>query len=327
MKDNPVRIVFHGENAGAFHAGFADLLGKDAEIALLPDALDAEADRATYEAADVIVATRFTALLPTPVKLKLFLVPGAGTDAVDVAALPAGVTVCNCFGHEAAIAEYVMAAILSRVIPMAQADAELRQERWTWWAGTKERAHGEICGKTIGLLGYGHIGKAIAARAHAFGMIVHTANRSAVSDTLVDRAFTLDELEAFYASADIIVVSLPLVEQTRSLVNAAAFADMRKNAVLINVGRGPVVDEAALFEALTKHQIAGAVIDTWYHYPAPGTLTSSPASLPFHTLPNVMMTPHMSGWTEGTISRRQATMAENIQRLREGRELINVVRG
>jgi len=87
-----------------------------------------------------------------------------------------------------------------------------------------------------------------------------------------------------------------------------------------------VVDEQALFAALQTKQIAGAAIDTWYSYPPAGSLTAAPGHLPFHTLENLLMTPHMSGWTSGTITRRQATMAENVERIRTGRDCINVVR-
>lgn len=321
-----MRIVFHGENAASFSDGFAELLDAEADIRVLPDMLSG-ADREAYAAADVIVATKFDASLPVPRGLKLFHVPGAGFDAVDLAALPPATTVCNCFGHEQAIAEYVMGALLARNIPLAAADADLRKGQWTWWAGAPERVHGEIAGKTIGLLGFGHIGKAIAARAKAFEMQVVVANRSKVATSdLVDRAFTLDQLGEFWGSADAIVVSVPLTGETKGIVGADAFAKMRPGAVIINVGRGPTIDEAALYEALKRNRIAGAIIDTWYQYPGPGRANPLPSALPFHELPNIVMTPHMSGWTTGTIRRRQRTIADNVGRRLRGAACINIVR-
>jgi phosphoglycerate dehydrogenase-like enzyme len=157
-------------------------------------------------------------------------------------------------------------------------------------------------------------------------MRVHAANRSVIGDTaLADRAFMLPELPAFWGSADFFVVSLPLTEGTRGLVGESSFAAMPAHAVLINVGRGPVVDETALFKALRDRRIAFAAIDTWYSYPAAGTLTGAPSRLPFHELPNLLMTPHMSGWTAGTIRRRQAVIADNVNRCRQGLALMNVV--
>ena len=322
-----IRIVFHGENAAAFSDGLADLLDMSSEIAVLPDALDSPADRAAYAGAEAVIGSRYHAALPRPDALRLFQVPGAGYDAVDLAALPDTAVVCNCFGHEQAIAEYVMAALLARTVPLADADARLRRGDWAYWAGAADRVHGELAGSTIGLLGFGHIGQAIARRAKAFEMQVVVASRRAVpSSPLVDRAFPLEELPAFWASADSFVVSVPLAEETRGIVGAAAFAAMQPHAVLLNVGRGATVDEHALFQALQGGAIAGAVIDTWYRYPSPGQPGPPPSALPFETLPNLVMTPHMSGWTAGTIRRRQAVIASNIRRRHAGESCANVIR-
>lgn len=322
-----MRIIFHGENAASFSQDFGELVGSEADIRLLPDALNDEADQRAYAEADVIIGVKFDGTLPRPQRLKLFHVPGAGYDAVDLVALPAGTSVCNCFGHEQAIAEYVMSALLARHIPLADADRRLRQGDWAYWAGAPDRVHGEIAGKTIGLLGFGHIGKAIARRAKAFEMQVHVANRSSIAvSELVDRAFTLDRLDEFWDSADAIVVSLPLTPETKGLVAEAAFAAMRPDAVIFNVGRGPIIDEAALYAALKQNRIGGAVIDTWYRYPGSADANPLPAALPFHELSNIVMTPHMSGWTGGTIRRRQQIIADNIRRSAAGEPLVNLVR-
>lgn len=322
-----MRIIFHGENAASFSQGFEELVGPEAQIRILPDVLASPSDREAYAAAQAIIGVKFDAGLPMPAGLKLFHVPGAGYDAVDLARLPAQAHLCNCFGHEQAISEYVMSALLARAIPLADADARLRRGDWAYWAGSPDRVHGEIAGQTIGLLGFGHIGKAIARRAKAFEMTVHVANRSPVATSaLVDRAFGLDELEAFCSSVDALVVSVPLTADTTGLVGKAALAAMKPGAVILNVGRGPTIDEAALFEALRDRRIGGAVIDTWYRYPNAGEPNILPSKLPFHELSNVLMTPHMSGWTSGTISRRQRTMADNITRCLSGATLTNVVR-
>ncbi len=322
-----MRIIFHGENAATFSHGFADRLGQPAEIRLLPDVLQTEAEREAYARAEAIVGVKFDASLPLPADLRLFHVPGAGYDAVDLDRLPASAALCNCFGHEQAIAEYVMGALLARAIPLADADSRLRRGDWAYWAGAPERVHDEIAGRTIGLVGFGHIGKAIAARAKAFEMQVHVANRSPVPPSpLVDRAFGLDRLADFLGSVDVVVVSVPLTGDTKGLIGADALAAMRPDAVLVNVGRGPTVDEAALYEALKNRRIGGAVIDTWYRYPQADDASPLPSKLPFHELSNVLMTPHMSGWTDGTIRRRQAVIAANIRRRFSGEPLENVVK-
>lgn len=322
-----MHIVFHGENAATFSDGFGGLLSMPAEIHVLPDILTEESDREIYQTADVIVGVKFDASLPMPKKLSLFHVPGAGYDAVDLTLVPSGAVACNCFGHETAIAEYVMSAILARHVPLTDADAQLRKGQWSYWSGKRERAHGEIAGKIVGLLGFGHIGKAIARRAKAFDMRVSVANRSRVATSdLVDESYGLDQLEHFFAAADFIVVSVPLTEETRGIVNAESFAAMRSDAVIFNVGRGPTIDQKALYDALSNKEIGGAVIDTWYAYPAPARLDAVPGDFPFHELGNIVMTPHMSGWTSGTIARRQAVIAENILHRARGENCINVIR-
>ena len=322
-----MRIVFHGANAASFSGDFGRLVGEAAEIRVLPDVLTDPSDRQTYAAADAIIGVRFARDLPRPEKLQLFHVPGAGYDRVDLGALPGSAVVCNCFGHEQAIAEYVMAALLARHVPLTDADRKLRQADWAYWAGAPERIHEELAEKTIGLLGFGHIGKAIAVRAKAFEMKVHVANRSAVpASALVDCSFLLNDLRDFWGSVDFLVVSVPLTAETTGIVGTAAFAAMRATAVVLNVGRGPTINEQALFDALTNRRIAGAIIDTWYNYPSPSRANVLPSALPFNELSNLVMTPHMSGWTSGTIHRRQKTIADNIKRRAEGRPCVNVVR-
>jgi phosphoglycerate dehydrogenase-like enzyme len=323
---NALKIVFHGANAANFRAGFERMIEPGHTVVDVGDALSAPGEAEHFGSADVIVGIKLDATLPAPRRLKLYQAPAAGTDAIDLSLLPPASALCNCHGHEDAIAEYVFAALLQRHVPLAQADADLRRGQWTFWAGRPNALRTELGGQTLGLLGYGHISKAIAARAKAFGLRVHAANRSAIDSAYVDRAFALAELHAFLASVDVVVVTLPLTPQTQGIVDAAAFAAMRPGAWLVNVGRGPVVAEQALFDALRSQRLGGAVIDTWYRYPTPAQPVCAPSALDFASLPNVVMTPHMSGWTAGTVARRQQTMADNIARLATGRPLLNVLK-
>lgn len=321
-----MKILFHGQNAANFRGGFEQMLEPGHTIVDVGDALSAPGEAAHFESADVIVGIKLDASMPAPRRLRLYQAPAAGTDAIDLSLLPPAGTLCNCHGHEDAIAEYVFAALLARHVPLARADADLRRGQWTYWAGRPGALRTELSRQTIGLLGFGHISKAIARRAKAFGMQVHAANRSAVASEDVDRAFGLGDLHAFLRGVDIVVVTLPLTAQTQGLVDAAAFDAMRPGAVLINVGRGPVVEEQALYDALRGGRIAGAIVDTWYRYPTAAQPECAPSTLDFEALPNVVMTPHMSGWTAGTVHRRQLTMADNISRLATGRPLINVLK-
>jgi phosphoglycerate dehydrogenase-like enzyme len=322
-----MKIVFHGTNAANFRQGFEHLIDPIHSIVELGDALSAPGEAEHFAAADVIVGNRLAASMPQPLRLRLFQAPAAGTDAIELACLPAGSALCNCHGHEDAIAEYVFAALLTPHVPLAKADADLRTGQWTYFAGRPKALRTELSGQTLGLLGFGHIAKAIAVRAKAFGLRVQAANRSPVTSEHVDRSYTLgvSELHAFMAGVDIVVVSLPLTPQTQGLVDDAALRSMKPSAWIVNVGRGPVIVEQALYDALRARRIGGAVIDTWYQYPTPDQPACAPSKLDFAAFDNVVMTPHMSGWTNGTVQRRQHTMADNINRLAAGQSLLNVL--
>jgi phosphoglycerate dehydrogenase-like enzyme len=321
-----MNIVFHGQNAANFRLGFERLVDPSFQISDLSDDLQLPGARERFENAQVIIGVTLTDKHPIPKALRLYHAPAAGTDTINFAKLPSAAVLCNCFGHENAIAEYVMSALLMRHAPIAKADADLRAQRWTYWAGRPTALRTELGSQTIGLLGYGHIGRTIAARAKAFGMRVHAANRSPITDPLVDQAFSISALSEFMGSVDIVVVSLPLSPDTAGIVNSNALAAMRSDAIIMNVGRGPVIDEAALYAALASNTIGGAIIDTWYNYPTPAQAECAPSKFDFASLSNVVMTPHMSGWTSGTVSRRQQTIADNIARLVASRELVNVVK-
>lgn len=324
-----MQVVFFGAGATPYAKGIEALIGPGHQLTLLSGVLETDAQRAAFSAAEVLVSAHYNTSLPPLPALKLFHCPAAGVDAIDTAALPAGVPLCRCYGHEIAIGEYVLAAMLRHTVPLNQADAALRQGAWALGVGHPEKLHAELAGRTLGLLGYGHIGRRIAALAAVLGMRIIVANRSAVPLAApLAASFSLDALGDFYAEADFVVCSLPLAEKTRGLVGPAAFAAMKPSAVLINVGRGPVIDEDALYDALVSRRIAGAVIDTWYVYPRPGqTSPVPPGRRPFQTLDNLTLTPHMSGWTEGMVARRRQTIAANINAIAHGGALINRVGG
>jgi phosphoglycerate dehydrogenase-like enzyme len=320
-----LKIVFHGENAANFRTGIESLLHHTHQIVSVSQALLQAGETEHFETADVLVGVQLSRDMPRPHKLQLLQAPAAGTDGIDRACLPPQALLANCFGHENAIAEYVMAALLARHVPLQAADQALRQGEWRFFAGSPGALRTELGSQTLGLLGFGHIAKTLAQRAKAFGMRVVVANRSPVHSSDVDQSFKLADLPAFMAACDAVVVTLPLTDTTRGLVDAKALACMHPDALILNVGRGAVIDEHALFEALQQKSIGGAIIDTWYQYPNAEKPQCAPSQFDFASLPNVLMTPHMSGWTEGTVQRRKQSIAENINRLCAGQALLNVL--
>ena len=318
-----MKIVFHGANAATFVPGLSEQLGMPHSLSVLSDALDQPGEAQALAGADVVVGVHYAAS-DGPLSARLYQLPAAGFDKVALDALPDGCTACNAFGHENAIAEYVICALLSRHVPLADADRRLRAGDWHYWAGGPDGVRTEMGAERLGIVGFGHIGKALADRARAFGMAVHVANRSPVADPHVT-AHRLDALESMAARVDILINTLPLAADTQGIINAPVLAALKDGALVMNVGRGPVIDEDALWEALRGGRLS-AVLDTWYVYPSGGDPQPMPSKHPFHSLPNVTLTPHMSGWTTGTIARRTATVAENVNRLWRGAPLLNVIR-
>jgi phosphoglycerate dehydrogenase-like enzyme len=197
------------------------------------------------------------------------------------------------------------------------------------WAGAylSRAPHGEAAGKTLGLIGLGHIGKAVARRARAFDMKVMaiTGTRHNAADD-VDWIATADRLDEMLAAADYVVVACPLNDATRGMLGAAQFRRMKRDALLINVARAEIAREADLYEALATGTIGGAVLDAWYVYPKDKADKVEPSRFAFGSLANVQMTAHSAAWTDGVWARRCTLFAENIRRLEAGRPLLNVVR-
>src|SRR5665811_1742761 len=126
-----------------------------------------------------------------------------------------------------------------------------------------------------------------------------------------DRAGGIEELEHLLRESDVVVLSLPLGPSTRGMIAAGELAMMKPDAILVNVSRGQLIDEAALYAAFAANAIGGAVLDVWYQYPATGA-QCTPASYPFSELSNVLMTPHISGVTRQTFEGRVADIVANI---------------
>ena len=275
-------------------------------------------------AADAVITFEFgTALPPTP-RLRLLQISGAGYDQVDLARLPPGCTLCNVYEHEIGMAEYVLAGMLEWTIGLRAMDRRLRQGDWLG-SFHKPDFHGELAGKTLGIVGFGHIGAEVARRARAFDMRVGAVTRTPRPSELLDWVAPMAELDARLPECDFVLLCCPLNETTRGLIDRRRLALMKPSSVLINVARGEVADEDALYEALLDKTIAGAILDVWYVYPSAGNREPLPAYRPFHELANVIMSPHASGCTDRLLDRRWQVMTENLERFAAGRELRNQV--
>jgi len=277
---------------------------------------------------DVLVTMALTAEMGrAAARLKLVQVPGVGLDRIDRSALPDGVSLANVHGHETGIAEYVIGAMLALTRDFSRLDTALRAGEWRsqWSVGVAPPpTWSELAGKTLGILGYGRIGQAVARRARAFDMNISAIRRDVGPDDEPAFLGGPDSIGEVLRRSDYVLISMPATSETVGSIDRGRLGLMKPTAFLINVARAEIIDEDALYEALVQRSIAGAALDVWYRYPSkPGC--AAPATRPFHELPNVLMTPHVAGWTDGMLDTRAKLIAENIRRVAYGQTPLNLI--
>jgi phosphoglycerate dehydrogenase-like enzyme len=189
-------------------------------------------------------------------------------------------------------------------------------------AGVWEQFHTvEIRGQSLGIVGYGDIGRAVASRAHALGMKVQALRRRpelSHGDPCLERIVGSDRKQELLAQSDYVVVVTPLTPETRGMIGEPEFEMMKPTAVLINIGRGPVVDEPSLIHALQRKRIRGAALDVFDTEPLP-------AGHPFYKIENLLLSPHCADHTPDWKERTMRLFLENFERFRRGEPLLNVV--
>jgi phosphoglycerate dehydrogenase-like enzyme len=281
----------------------------------LPDAL---------RDADAVVCNRLTPEdTRHATRLRLVQATSAGADRVDPAALLPGCVLCNAYEHEDAIAEWVLMAVLALTRHLLVYDRGLRSGKWSRDLPLER----ELRGRTIGTIGYGHIGRRVVGLGRAFGMDAVAVTRSPAPERADGLRWlgSLRDLDGLFEEADVAVVCVPLVPETAAIVGAPQLELLGRGAYLANVARGGIVQEQPLYEALRDRRIAGAALDVWWSYPESRHARAQPSAYPFHELDNVVMTPHVSGRSEGTRAGRAEFVVEQLMRLAEGRSLENVI--
>ena len=178
----------------------------------------------------------------------------------------------------------------------------------------------EISGRTVGILGYGDIGRVVASRVHAMKMRVLATKRHATgsTDPLVERFYRPEDRREMMARCDYLVATAPLTEETRHMVSDAEFTVMKTTAVVINVGRGPVIEEAALVRALKTNRIKGAALDVFEHEPLP-------VGHPLYKLENVLLSPHCADHTADWQDQAMRLFLDQYRRFEKGELLKNIV--
>lgn len=261
------------------------------------------------------------ALLERAPRLRVVACPTVGHDHVDLAACRArGVVVTNTPGVlTEATADLTWALVLAAVRGIPQAESSLRAGEFRGW-GFWDYLGGDLHGRTLGIFGMGRIGKAVARRAAGFGMRIRYASRSRLPED-EERVLRAEwtAWDDLLPASDVLTLHAPLTPETRHLVDAAALRRMKPGSWLVNTARGPLVDEAALAEALREGRLAGAGLDVYEREPE-----VHPALL---ELPNVVLLPHVGSATRGTRTRMAVLAARNAHAVLSGLAPLTPVAG
>jgi len=255
-------------------------------------------------------------VIDAALRLKLIQKIGIGVNTIDLgAARRRGVAVCNMPGtNTQAVAEMTLLLMLATLRGLARLD-DLTRIGKGWELDPKiSDDFGELSGRTVGLVGFGAVGRRLVPMLQAIGAkVVYTSRRPAADSPIAFLPF-----RELLPVADLLSLHLPLTAETTGMMGAAAFAAMKRGSVLINTARGPLVDETALCAALTSGHLRGAGLDVFSREPV------SPDD-PLLRLPNVVVTPHLAWLTAETLERSLAVISENCRRLLTGGALLHRV--
>jgi len=286
--------------------------------------LDAvEQERALAEADYIMLAalplTR--GIMQKAVRTRMIQKNGIGVDNIELqAAADLKIPVCNTPGGNAgSVSEMTMGLILALSRKLQMLDKATKNGEWLMWE--MRPSSFEISGKVHGIIGFGNIGKAVAKLSQGFGTRVAYFDARRLSpteeETLGVQYMTLEEL---LANSDIVSIHLPLLPETRGLIGQKQLALMKPTSILVNVARGNIVDETALYEVLSNNRISGAAVDVWSKEPIA-------ADNPLLKLENIIATPHIAAGTRDTLLNIFGVAFENLTRVSMGNKPQFVVNG
>ena len=241
----------------------------------------------------------------------------AGREGFEAAGLPPGVAISHAAGGVApTVAEHAFALLLALGRRVPEMAAQSAQKRWDRAFAARASS---LEGGVMAIVGTGHIGLEIASRARAFGMYTVGLSRRAQAQPLLDESLPLTDLQAALARADVVMVAVALNADTRHLIGREALVACKRGALLVNIARGGVIDQAALCDMLHSGQIGGAGLDVTEPEPLPD-------SDPLWDCPNLLVSPHFGGGGSTSSTARLARqVADNLQRLRDGQPLQGLV--
>ncbi len=317
------RVIISYPIKSARRAQVRSLFGENVRICFLDDFTGEEREQEIAEA-DVLLTWNPAKELKTREfslfkRLRLVQLLSAGADHVPFRDLPREAVIASNVGaYSRPIAEHVLAMALALAKNLFREHLKLSQGEFD--QKLNRMLHGSICG----ILGFGGIGKATAHLMSSIGMRIDAINRSGKTSEHVEFIGTLRDLPELLSVSDVLVISLPLTKATRGLIGKRELEMMKPDAILINVARGGIVDERALYERLVSHPDFKAGIDAWWSEPfGQGRFRTN---YPFFMLPNVLGSPHNSALAPGVNAEGTRLAIENVKRFLAGQPITGEVR-
>lgn len=305
-----------------------DLLGDSAEIVLTDGST--ESMISVGSDADILASNRVSReYIEAASKLKLIQTFSAGVENIDQKAVKerGDLILCNSHINAEEVAEYAITLLFTVAKNIIPNDTELRKGNWIYAFGGP-RPNIEIRHKTCLLIGLGYIGIEIAKRLRAFNVSLLAATRSGISKQshLVDQLVKIHDVKPLVKESDFIILSLPLTPESEGLIDEKFISWMKPTSIIVNISRGPIIEEKALFHALKEKRIFGAGLDVWWRYPSKWRGKGiPPTDLPFQELDNIVVSPHRAGYSENTEREYIQFAAENILRYIHGETPLNIV--
>jgi len=262
-------------------------------------------------------------------KLKLFQIPFTGVDQLDLSLYKnrKDIFICNVHTNRTAVAEHAFALMLALAKNIVTNDRDLRLGRWHGFSSKEPTI--QLQGKSLGIIGLGSIGWEIAKIGHLLGMKIFALKREIKEKDLEKKKIleflgTNKDLEKVIKESDFIIITVPLTQKTKGLIGKKELKLMQ-GKYLVNISRGAVIDEEALFKSLEEHYLSGAAIDTWYQYPTNEQKEILPSQYNFHKLENVVMSPHTAGYSDRALEENIKSVFDNIVRIYYGEEPENQI--
>ncbi|NIA11625.1 MAG: hypothetical protein GWP10_18370 [Nitrospiraceae bacterium] len=277
------------------------------------------------EQADAVISGPITRKELENVKnLKLIQVPFAGVDGFNLNDIieEEGITLANVHGNALSVAEHAFGLLLALAKEIVRNDRDLRKGYWHGWMSREPNI--ELEGKTICIVGLGNIGKEIAKFAKVFGMNVIGVKKTVQPVDNVDKVYSDKNLAAAIKNAEFIVIAVPSTSETKGFIDKNLL-DKMKDKFLVNIARGSVMNEEALFVALKNRILKGAAIDTWWIYPDKPYEFKYPAHYPFWALDNIIISSHTAGYSDGSIRKNWTEAVNNIVNFFAGKPVKNLI--